>query len=1019
MATLSSLKIASFNANGLGNNSKRKDVFDYLRKQDLDIVLLQETHFKSEQENFIRSNWGYECFISGNSSNQGGVAILFNNTFEFKLHSQYKSDNGNFIVLDLEILNKRLSLVNLYGPSNNDSPTFFESVFDKIKEFGNEDIIIGGDWNVYLNPLLDTSSNTNPNYRQNSRRCIQNSMTELNLIDIFRYIYPDKKRYSWRRFNSSKQSRLDFFLISYSLTSEISSSNINIGYRSDHSIVVIGIKKYSEKPDKQFWKSNNSLLYDKTYVDTIKAHISMIKKQYALPVYNFECLDEIDNDSVQLLIDDQLFLEILLMEIRGKTISYSSYKKKKDTELEKQLMDEIETLENKNEINDTNIVELEHKKRELEQIRNNKIQGMIVRSKLQWIEKGEKPSKYFCSLEKRNFISKQLSHLEKEDGSLLTTNKDIIKEVKSFYENLYSFRQVDHINLENIINTPINLDDQEKESLEGNITLEEAHIALKAMNNNKSPGSDGYTCEFFKFFFKDLGHFLVRSFNYGLSSGNMSITQKQGVITCIPKEGRDRKFIKNWRPISLLNTSYKIASACIANRLKRFLHKLIHPDQKGFISGRFIGDNIRQLYDILCYTEEKNIPGLLLLIDFEKAFDSISWHFVHSVLEYLNFGPSLRSWIKSFYNNISSCVSINGKYSTWFSICRGVRQGDPLSPYLYLLCAEILAILLRENDDIKGIKINEKDVLLSMFADDTGLCLDGSERSFKEAINVLMSFAKISGLKINYDKTQVIWIGSEKNSDVRFLRDKNFCWDPGIFKYLGITFSTNINEITNLNYEGKLIEIHNLLNKWKKRQLTPFGKITVIKTLALSKITHLFMSIPDPSNTFLRELDQMLFYFLWNYKPSKIKRKVVCKSYMEGGLKMVDVYSFLSTMKLNWMKRIFLSKDQYEITVAMYPCIENVKNYGNCFSKDLCKNIQNLFWSDVLKHFYALQLKCMPNNVNEFNSECLFHNSNIAIGGTVVCYRQCIDNDIYQVHQLLKENGMFFTFQEFCENIQM
>ena len=244
MATLASLKIASFNANGLGNNSKRKDVFDYLRKQDLDIVLLQETHFKSEQENFIRSNWGYECFISGNSSNQGGVAILFNNTFEFKLHSQYKSDNGNFIVLDLEILNKRLSLVNLYGPSNNDSPTFFESVFDKIKEFGNEDIIIGGDWNVYLNPLLDTSSNTNPNYRQNSRRCIQNSMTELNLIDIFRYIYPDKKRYSWRRFNSSQQSRLDFFLISDSLTSEISSSNINIGYCSDHSIVVIGIKKH-------------------------------------------------------------------------------------------------------------------------------------------------------------------------------------------------------------------------------------------------------------------------------------------------------------------------------------------------------------------------------------------------------------------------------------------------------------------------------------------------------------------------------------------------------------------------------------------------------------------------------------------------------------------------------------------------------------------------------------------------------------------------------------------------------
>ena len=282
------------------------------------------------------------------------------------------------------------------------------------------------------------------------------------------------------------------------------------------------------------------------------------------------------------------------------------------------------------------------------------------------------------------------------------------------------------------------------------------------MKNDKSPGCDGFTVEFFKFFFKDIGHFLVRSINYGFSIGNLSVTQTQGIITCIPKEGKDKKFIKNWRPIGLLNTSYKIASSCIANRLKPCLPKLIHPDQKGFMSGRFIGDNIRQIFDILSYTEENNIPGLLLLIDFEKAFDSISWDFIANVLDFFNFGPSMRSWIKTFYSNISSCISINGKFSSWFNVNRGVRQGDPLSPYLYLLCAEILAILLRENNSIKGLKISDKDVMLSMFADDTALCLDGSEDSFKEAINVLTSFSNISGLKINYEKTQIVWIGSRK-----------------------------------------------------------------------------------------------------------------------------------------------------------------------------------------------------------------------------------------------------------------
>ena len=140
------------------------------------------------------------------------------------------------------------------------------------------------------------------------------------------------------------------------------------------------------------------------------------------------------------------------------------------------------------------------------------------------------------------------------------------------------------------------------------------------MKNNKSPGPDGFTTEFYKFFFIDIGQLLERSLNYGFSTGTMSITQQQGMVICIPKEGKDKRFIKNWRPITLLNISYKIASACIANRVKKVLPQIIDKNQKGFLSGRFIGENIREIYDTLIFTEKKNIPGMLLLIDFEKAF---------------------------------------------------------------------------------------------------------------------------------------------------------------------------------------------------------------------------------------------------------------------------------------------------------------------------------------------------------------------------------------------------------------
>ena len=107
----------------------------------------------------------------------------------------------------------------------------------------------------------------------------------------------------------------------------------------------------------------------------------------------------------------------------------------------------------------------------------------------------------------------------------------------------------------------------------------------------------------------------------------------------------------------------------------------------------------------------------------------------------------------------------------------------------------------------------------------------------------------------------------------------NFCWDPGIFKVLGVTFSTVTKQMNEINYDTKLVEIKNILNAWKRRQLTPLGKITVIKTLAMSKITHLFINLPDPPDIFLRDLETALFQFLWDGKQSKISKRVVCKPY--------------------------------------------------------------------------------------------------------------------------------------------
>ena len=150
------------------------------------------------------------------------------------------------------------------------------------------------------------------------------------------------------------------------------------------------------------------------------------------------------------------------------------------------------------------------------------------------------------------------------------------------------------------------------------------------------------------------------------------------------------------------------------------------------MKGRYIGENIRLLYDILLYAKQHQIPGLLM-VDFEKAFDSVAWPFIDKSLRKFMFGKDITRWI-CFYTNINSCVHVNGQYSQWFDVKRDTRQGDPLSPNLFLVCAELLASVIRQNENIHGINILDEEILLSQFADDTTFFffffVDGTRESF-------------------------------------------------------------------------------------------------------------------------------------------------------------------------------------------------------------------------------------------------------------------------------------------------
>ena len=214
------------------------------------------------------------------------------------------------------------------------------------------------------------------------------------------------------------------------------------------------------------------------------------------------------------------------------------------------------------------------------------------------------------------------------------------------------------------------------------LTKKECWEALNAMKNGKSPGNDGLTKEFYVCFFNEISGNLVAALNRSFEVSQHSSSQRQAVIVLIEKKEKDKRLIKSWRPISLNNVDSKIASKALASRMKTVLSNIIKYDQTAYVKGRYIGESIRLVTDILEYTAEHEEVGVLFSADFEKAFDSIEHTFIFATLESFGFGPQFIQWVRTFLKNAESCVMNNGHSTGYFSLKMGTRQGDPLSAYL-------------------------------------------------------------------------------------------------------------------------------------------------------------------------------------------------------------------------------------------------------------------------------------------------------------------------------------------------
>ena len=301
---------------------------------------------------------------------------------------------------------------------------------------------------------------------------------------------------------------------------------------------------------------------------------------------------------------------------------------------------------------------MEHKIK-LDELTDERTRGIMFRSRCNWLEQGERNSKYFYALESAKYNVKTSYVLLDENGCEVADQELILNMQRNFYTDLY---KKDNSVFEVTGLAPNHVSEQAKISLGEKFSEGEISDAIMELKNNKCPGSDGLPVDFYKVFWSQIRKVLIDAIFFAYETGKIHRSASQGILNLIPKKGKDTRLLKNLRPITLLNTDYKVIEKVIVNRIIPELSYIIHEDQKGFIPNRKIAHNIRKIFDVVSQIGDQD-PGVILQIDFQKAFDKCSMDAVTGSLKFFNFPEYLTEWVKILYTDFKVKIQNNGFFS--------------------------------------------------------------------------------------------------------------------------------------------------------------------------------------------------------------------------------------------------------------------------------------------------------------------------------------------------------------------
>ena len=925
LGLLMALVISSINCNGLRDNIKRNVVFEYLERKKITVAFLQETHSEDKDESLWKKQWGGDIIFSHGLRNSRGVAILISNKISHKLINTKTDKEGRWVMGDIQWNGQTITLMSAYAPNDMyPRKNFFQEVNHHITNCNK--CIIGGDLNCQIDKGVS---------KDKSCTSLIDLLQQNKLIDIWRTVYPNKEGFTYYHKGKKTPSRIDYILMSDELQSQTHNVCVSVIGFSDHNAITIRLTESLTVRGPGRWICNNESLKDQDCINRVENFWRFWKTK--------KC--KLDN-----IIDWWEMGKYKIKEIlREYGVEKANSKKTQRDKLQKQYFRLIEKSNNNNhEL--LNEIKSNLKAYEIEEWEKAQ-----VRTRIRKKTEGEKPSKFFLSIEKQQNQYNTIKAIKDNQGNTLDKPVPMVKCVNEFYRNLYTSDMINTEEMETIINAVQTKNIDNPKDLEEDINETELSYAIRQMNKNTSPGIDGLTVEFYLTFWSILKDDLLEIIKACKEMGSLSCTMNTALIRLIYKNKGERDDLKNWRPISLLTVDYKIISKVLTNRLRKVMPTLIGEEQTCGVHGRNIHNNLMILRDVVDDINYNGKKAAVLSIDQEKAFDKIEWRYMYEIMGKLGIPDGLIDWIKMLYNHPMSCVIVNNFIGEPFSVTRGIRQGCPLSPLLYAICAEGLASLIRFENNLKGIIIprTKYTVKLVQHADDTTVFLTNNEE-FPKLTNILKIFSEGTGSKINQQKTTGLWLGTWKT---RTDKPGGYKWVNDKIKILGINFGNQVTEHD--NWDPQINKFKRTLNRFKERDLTLRGKAVIVNSYIGAGISYLGSILPCDKET-IKTIDNIIFDFYWSGKPDKIKRDTIRGQIDKGGTGLMNTEHKLKSLKIKWLKRYNTETGKWKQYFDYW--LNRASNYElgwYTLEKSKGNNQTTTFYREIIKAF-----KCMEGRIN-------------------------------------------------------